>query len=171
MNQSINRLNELSVDDAEVEFLKCCGSTRWAQTLAGARPFQSIDELLAKAGDVWWSLDQAEWLEAFRAHPKIGEKKAAKDQSEQAQKWSAAEQSGAAGADAAVKLALAEGNLEYEKRFGFIYIVCATGKTSEQMLTILQQRLRNDREAELRTAAEEQRKITRLRLEKLLQAG
>jgi len=171
MNQSISRLNELSAADAQAEFLKCCGSTRWAKTLAGARPFQSIDELLAKADDVWWSLDQADWFEAFRAHPKIGEKKAPAGQSEQAQKWSAAEQSGAAGADAVVRLALADGNLEYERRFGFIYIVCATGKSSEEMLTILQQRLGNDREAELRNAAEEQRKITRLRLEKLLEAG
>jgi OHCU decarboxylase len=139
--------------------------------MTGSRPFQSIDELLAKADDVWWSLDGDDWLEAFRAHPKIGEKKAATAQSEQARNWSAAEQSGTAAADAKARAALAGGNLEYERRFGFIYIVCATGKSSEEMLTIMQQRLQNDREVELRNAAEEQRKITRLRLEKLLEAG
>ena len=168
MNQSIDRLNELASELAEAEFLTCCGSTRWARTMAGARPFQSIDELLAKADSVWWSLEEEDWLEAFRAHPKIGEKKAPTAQSEQARNWSAAEQSGTAAADAKVRSALADGNLEYEQRFGFIYSVCASGKSSEEMLTILRERLRNDREAELRNAAEEQRKITRLRLEKLL---
>jgi OHCU decarboxylase len=136
--------------------------------MAGVRPFHSIDELLAKADNVWSSLSDEDWLEAFRAHPKIGEKKAAANQSKQAQNWAAAEQSGTSGAGAEVISALAEGNREYEQRFGFIYIVCATGKTSEELLTMLKQRLQNDSEAELPNAAEEQRKITRLRLEKLL---
>lgn len=138
--------------------------------MASFRPFHSIDELLAKADSVWWSLAEEDWLEAFHAHPKIGERKAAATQSEQAQNWSVDEQSGTSGAGAEVMSALAEGNREYEQRFGFIYIVCATGKTSEEMLTILRQRLQNDLETELRNAAEEQRKITRLRLEKLLQS-
>ena len=168
MNQSINRLNELSADNAAAEFLKCCGSTRWSQAMTAIRPFKSIDDLLAKADSVWWSLDQEDWLEAFRAHPKIGEQKAATVQSEQAQGWSAQEQSAASGAATEVMRALAEGNREYEQRFGFIYIVCATGKSSEELLKILNARLKNDAETELRNAAEEQRKITRLRLEKLL---
>ncbi len=168
MNQSINRLNELSADNAEAEFLKCCGSTRWARSMTAIRPFTSIDDLLAKADSVWWSLDQEDWLEAFRAHPKIGEKKAAAAQSEQAQSWSAQEQSATSGAATEVMRALAEGNREYEQRFGFIYIVCATGKSSEELLKILNARLKNDSRIELRNAAEEQRKITRLRLEKLL---
>jgi len=168
MNQSINRLNELSADDAQAEFVKCCGSTRWGQALTSARPFNSIDDLLAKADSVWWSLDSEDWLEAFRAHPKIGEKKAAAAQSEQARGWSAQEQSAASRATPEVIFALAEGNREYEQRFGFIYIVCATGKSSEELLKVLEARLKNDSETELRNAAEEQRKITRLRLEKIL---
>jgi len=107
-------------------------------------------------------------LEAFLAHPKIGEQKAAAVQSEQAGHWSAQEQSGVQNALIETKAALSAGNHEYEERFGFIFIVCATGKASEEMLEILNARLQNDRETELRAAAEEQRKITRLRLEKLL---
>jgi OHCU decarboxylase len=168
MNQSINSLNELSADNAQAEFLKCCGSTRWAWAMTATRPFKSIDDLLAKADSVWWFLDMEDWLEAFRAHPKIGEKKAAAAQSEQAQRWSAQEQSATSGAGTEVIPALAEGNREYEQRFGFIYIVCATGKSSEELLKILQARLKNDSETELRNAADEQRKITRLRLAKLL---
>jgi OHCU decarboxylase len=136
--------------------------------MTSVRPFDGIDDLLAKADSVWWSLSEEDWLEAFRAHPKIGEQKAAAVQSEQARSWSAQEQSGTIGAEAATIEALAEGNREYEQRFGFIYIICATGKSPEEMLTILKQRLQNDSEAELHIAAEEQRKITRLRLEKLL---
>ena len=161
-------MNSLLPAQAEAEFLKCCGSTRWARSMTAIRPFTSIDDLLAKADSVWWSLDQEDWLEAFRAHPKIGEQKAAAVQSEQAQSWSAEEQSATSGAATEVKGALAEGNREYEQRFGFIYIVCATGKSSEELLEILNARLKNDVKIELRNAAEEQRKITRPRLEKLV---
>jgi OHCU decarboxylase len=170
MNQSTNRLNELSADDAETEFLKCCGSKRWAQSMTSVRPFDGVDDLLAKADNLWWSLNAEDWLEAFRAHPKIGEKKAAASQSEQARNWSAQEQSGVADAAAETRAELAARNREYEERFGFIYIICATGKSSEEMLMTLNERLQHDAETELRIAAEEQSKITRLRLEKLLNA-
>jgi len=113
-------------------------------------------------------LSSADWLEAFRAHPKIGEHKAATQQSAQAQDWSAQEQSGIARAADEIKNALAAGNSEYENRFGFIYIVCATGRTPDEMLSILNDRLSNDPDTELRMAAAEQAKIIRLRLEKLL---
>jgi OHCU decarboxylase len=136
--------------------------------LTEARPFTTADELAEKAERIWWSLSEADWLEAFRAHPKIGEQKSVAVQSEQAQTWSTQEQSGIADAAAGTKAALANRNREYEQRFGFIFIVCATGKTSEQMLAILTERLQNDTETELRIAAEEQRKITRLRIEKML---
>jgi OHCU decarboxylase len=136
--------------------------------MTGARPFSDVETLLGEAERIWWSLSEADWLEAFRAHPKIGEQKAAAVQSEQAQNWSAQEQSGIADAAAGTKAELATQNLEYEQRFGFIFIVCATGKTSGQMLAILTERLQNDTETELRIAAEEQRKITRLRIEKML---
>lgn len=134
--------------------------------MTAARPFASADELAAKADSIWWSLREEDCLEAFRAHPQIGESAAA--QSEQARSWSAQEQSGVQDAATETKTALATGNQEYEERFGFIFIVCATGKTSDEMLAILHARLQNDPVSELRVAAEEQRKITRLRLEKLL---
>jgi len=169
MIQSLHRLNQLSANDAEAEFLKCCGSTRWARAMTEARPFEALDDVLARADRIWWSLNEADWLEAFRAHPKIGEKKAAIAQSAEAQKWSAQEQSGVAQAPASTISELAERNREYEDRFGFIFIVCASGKSSEEMLAIINERIGNDAETELRTAATEQSKITRLRLEKLLQ--
>jgi OHCU decarboxylase len=168
LSDALEQLNSLPPVEAEDEFLKCCGSLRWAGEMKDARPFQSLDELLVKADHVWWSLSEQDWREAFRAHPKIGEQKAAAAQTEQARNWSVQEQSGIAEAADEIKTALAEGNMEYEQRFGFIYIVCATGKTSAEMLAILRRRLRNDPENELRIAAVEQSKITRLRLEKLL---
>ena len=168
MIQSLHRLNQLSANDAEAEFLKCCGSTRWARAMTEARPFEAVDDVLARADRIWWSLREADWLEAFRAHPKIGEQKAATAQSAEAQKWSAQEQSGVAQAPASTISELAERNREYEDRFGFIFIVCASGKSSEEMLAIINERIRNNAETELRSAAAEQSKITRLRLEKLL---
>jgi OHCU decarboxylase len=164
----LDQLNRFSPAQAEAEFLKCCGSRNWARSLTDARPFTDLDALFQKADSVWWSLSDEDWLEAFRAHPKIGEQKAAAAQSEQARSWSTQEQSGVQNPVTETKAALAAGNREYEERFGFIFIVCATGKNSEEMLAILNARLQNDHETELRVAAEEQFKITRLRLEKLL---
>jgi OHCU decarboxylase len=168
MNQSIKRINDLSALDATAEFLKCCGSTKWAQEMTAARPFATEQELFTRADDISASLEDEDWLEAFRAHPKIGEKKAATVQSHQEQKWSAQEQSGVAEASAGTISQLAERNREYEDRFGFIFIVCASGKSPDEMLAILSGRIDNDPRTELRIASEEQRKITRLRLEKLL---
>lgn len=171
MNQSISRINDLPPQQAEAEFLKCCGSPAWAKQMTEARPFSNSDELSSKADEIWGQLDEEDWLEAFRAHPKIGEKKAAGAQSAEAQQWSAQEQSASERAAADTKAALADGNREYEQRFGFIFIICATGKSAEEILATLNGRLGNDPMAELRVAAEEQRKITRLRLAKLLEAS
>jgi len=168
LNTGLEKLNAFSQTQAEAELLKCCGSQRWASTMTATRPFANVDELLTDADSIWRSLSSEDWLEAFRAHPKIGEKKAAAAQSEEVRKWSAQEQSGIRNADVDTMAALAEGNRDYEQRFGFIFIVCATGKRSEEMLAILKVRLQNDAETEMGIAAEEQRKITRLRLEKLL---
>jgi len=164
----IQWLNSLSTVDSEAEFLKCCGSLSWTRALTESRPFADAAALFQQADSIWWSLPDKDWLEAFCAHPKIGEQNAAVAQSEQARNWSAQEQSGVSDAATETKAALTAGNQEYHQRFGFIFIVCATGKTSGEMLAILNQRLQNDPGTELRLAAEEQRKITRLRLEKLL---
>jgi len=171
MDQSIRRINKLSPQEAQAEFLKCCGSMQWARRMSEARPFADLDHLTKEADEIWRQLDEEDWLEAFRAHPKIGERKAAAAQSSQAQQWSAQEQSESQKTAAETKAALVGGNLEYEKRFGFIFIICATGKSAEEILGALNGRLNNDAKTELRAAAEEQRKITRLRLEKLLQAS
>ncbi|HEX8695136.1 MAG TPA: 2-oxo-4-hydroxy-4-carboxy-5-ureidoimidazoline decarboxylase [Longimicrobium sp.] len=165
---ALDRLNALPAEEAEATLRACCGSSRWAREMAARRPFRDPAHLLEAADEVWWSLAPADWEEALRAHPRIGERKAAPGQSERAAAWSAGEQAGVAGTPEDVAAALAEGNREYERRFGRIYVVCATGKSAEEMLEILRGRLANDPEAELRIAAGEQAKITRLRLEKLL---
>ena len=162
---SINSLNVLPPAEAEAAFLACCGSRAWARWMESRRPYADAADLLETADRVWESLAPADWREAFAAHPRIGETR--KDGEERFRRWSAAEQSGATGADAAVRAELAEANRLYDQRFGHIFIVCASGKTAEEMLALLRQRLGNDADTELRIAAEEQRKITRLRLEKL----
>jgi OHCU decarboxylase len=166
----IGRLNRLPADEAERALLDCCGSARWAREVAALRPFRDADELLDACARVWFGLDQDDWLEAFRSHPRIGERKAAADVSEDARRWSEGEQSRARAASDETKAALVEANREYEERFGFIYIVCATGKTAAEMLASLRDRLKNDRETELRVAAAEQWRITELRIRKFLNA-
>ena len=168
MDKELDRLNSLTLADAQAEFLKCCGSTQWAKRMTEARPFANIEELSLKADEIWSSLGEHDWLEAFCAHPKIGERKPAATQSHQAASWSAQEQSQAQQAADETKAAIAEGNRVYEDRFGFIFIICASGKSANEILTALNDRLANDTGMEMRFAAEEQRKITQLRLKKLL---
>jgi allantoicase len=168
-SQALVRLNHLHEGEAVAALLACCGSTRWARVMAQLRPFEDGAALLRQADRVWWSLGEPDRLEAFAAHPRIGGKKAAVDTGERAATWSAGEQAGVNGAADGVRERLAAANDEYFNRFGFTYIVCATGKSAEEMLTLLEHRLSNTREAELRTAAEEQAAITRLRLNKLLE--
>ncbi|MDX6269673.1 MAG: allantoicase [Acidobacteriota bacterium] len=168
MIEALERLNSLDVAAAETELLKCCGSTEWARALAARRPFDDATELFAAADEVWWSLSERDWLEAFAAHPRIGGRKAAREQHAQAEGWSEQEQAGARDAAQATLDELAAANRTYEEKFGHIFIVCATGKTAAEMLALLHARLPNEPGAELRTAAEEQSKIAKLRLEKLL---
>lgn len=136
--------------------------------MVARRPFRSDGELLSAADEVWHACGENDWLEAFAHHPRIGGTRSKRVQSTEARDWSAGEQRGVASASVTVQDELAEMNRAYEDRFGFIYIVCATGKTPEEMLEIGRRRLANDRAAELRIAAEEQRKITQIRLRKLL---
>jgi OHCU decarboxylase len=166
----LEHLNSLPGSEAEAEFLKCCGSRNWARQMAAQRPFASTGELLDKADSIWWSLDPTDWLEAFRSHPKIGEKEAAQQTSAEARTWSEQEQSGVQGAAHDTMQAFAESNRAYEQTFGYIFIVCATGKSSEEMLAILRERLNNHPDKELRIAAHEQSLITQLRLRKLIES-
>jgi OHCU decarboxylase len=170
VSERLSWLNALQEAEARAELLRCCGSTRWARQVAEARPFASFELLLEAADRTWWSLDVEDWLEAFRAHPRIGESRPPAREAAGTERWSAQEQAGMQRSQEEVRAALARGNQEYEDRFGHIFLVCATGKSGEEMLALLQERLGNDPEAELRVAAEEQRKITHLRLEKLLRS-
>ena len=165
----LESLQALPPAEAQNEFLKCCGSVRWAEAMVELRAHAlTVGGLTLLANEMWWSLDQDDWLEAFRSHPKIGEKKAAQPVATQSKEWSRQEQSGMREADQDTVDELARLNREYEDKFGFIFIVCATGKSAGEMLDILRERLRNDVETELPIAAAEQAKITELRLKKLV---
>ena len=161
-------LNSLPRENAVAEFLKCCGSESWAAKLEENRPFKSVEELYSSAETTWWALSSADWLEAFSAHPKIGEQKAGSQGSATSQTWSGQEQSGINGAAQSTLERLADLNSQYEAKFGYIFIVCATGKSPQEMLAILAARIDNEPSTELPIAAGEQAKITRLRIAKLL---
>jgi OHCU decarboxylase len=166
--KDLNWLNQLAEDDAVRELLQCCGSKRWASQLTQLRPFLSLEQLLENSERIWWTLSAQDWLEAFSAHPKIGEKKAATAGTIQSQEWSENEQAGVKSAREDTLATLAKLNREYEAKFGYIFIVCASGKSSEQMLELLQQRLRHKPEDELSVAATEQALITAIRVRKML---
>jgi OHCU decarboxylase len=146
---------------SESELLGCCGCGEWVKRMVALQPFSTPGEMLEAADRVWWELGPSDWLEAFAAHPRIGEKSSDARASQ--------EQSGVSGAAAETLDRLAAANRAYEDKFGYIHIVCASGRTAAGMLDILESRLRHDADVELRAAAEQQRQITRLRLEKWLE--
>jgi OHCU decarboxylase len=156
-------------DVAAVEaMISCCGSRRWAAAMVASRPIESSERLRDTADRIWSTMEVPDWIEAFACHPRIGERKAA-HATAKSKEWSRQEQASADGADYDVLERLAKCNAEYEERFGFTYIVCATGKNGDDLLAILERRLKSDREAELREAAEQQRQITQIRLRKWLE--
>lgn len=162
-------LNALPPDEALKEFLQCCGSVKWAKGMVQLRQYaSSIDGLARLSNSFWWVLEPGDWLEAFRSHPKIGDKKTAAEVSSQSKLWSGQEQAGVQAAHQETLDSLAQLNREYEQKFGFIFIVCATGKSAAEMLELLRERLNNEPDAELRIAAAEQAKITEIRLKKLV---
>lgn len=162
-------LDDLGPDEAAARLRVCCGAHRWVEGMMAARPFKSAQRARDEADRVWSSLDRADWLEAFDHHPRIGETKAAIAQDATGAALSSSEQSQVASAEATIKRQLAKVNEEYERRFGYIYIVCASGRSAQELLAIARGRLQNDADTELRVAAEEQRKIMQLRLAKLLE--
>jgi 2-oxo-4-hydroxy-4-carboxy-5-ureidoimidazoline decarboxylase len=167
MNTVLSSWNQASAEDALDAMLACCGARRWATAMVALRPIAEVRELSAAADRIWGTMEEADWLEAFACHPRIGDRKAA-HASQKSVAWSRQEQSAASTAAERVLAELAAGNAKYEKRFGFTYIVCATGKSAEEMLTILNHRLAGDRASELIEAAEQQRQITQIRLGKWL---
>jgi OHCU decarboxylase len=153
-------LNDCAPEVARAQFKRCCSSSLWNHLMEEARPFAGITELEACADRAWASCSQDDWLEAFAAHPRIGETSG--------KRWSQQEQSSVAVAPSEVLDALAKANRAYEEKFGYTFIVCATGKSADEMLVLLEQRLRNPAEIEIKNAGEQQRLILRLRLRKLL---
>ena len=163
---TLAEFNALSNTEAEAALFDCCGSAGWASRVAARRPYPDFESLFKAADSIWWNLGRIDWLEAFSHHPQIGDQPASG--SDSARRWAEGEQSGGRAATGDVKERLARANRAYFEKFGYIYIVCATGKTAEEMLAILNQRLQNDAPSEISIAAQQQRLITRIRLEKLL---
>jgi 2-oxo-4-hydroxy-4-carboxy-5-ureidoimidazoline decarboxylase len=164
----LDRWNGLPSAEAAREILPCCGSANWAAGMSSRRPLSDEPSLLAASDSIWRSLDESDWLEAFRSHPRIGESRAQKPVTTQSSTWSAQEQQEVSSAEEGVKLALAKGHQDYEQKFGRILIVCATGKSASEILEILRRRLQNDEATELQQAVEEQQQIMHIRLKKWL---
>jgi OHCU decarboxylase len=158
----LDRFNRLSDEDAAGELLAVCHSRRWAKEVAAGRPYPDVAALQRAADEVWLGLSPEDWREAFEAHPRIGEGGGASAD------WSRQEQAGVGDADQDVRERLASGNAEYEARFGHVFLISAAGRDASQILAALTERLGNDPDTELRVAAEEHRRITRLRLEQLM---
>jgi OHCU decarboxylase len=166
LGPTLARWNALPDMEAAEEILPCCGSQHWAQEMVRLRPLGSSTELLKASDRVWWGLGAEDWEEAFRSHPRIGERKAPAAATKHSAAWSRQEQEGVHAQDAMVLAEMARRNEEYEARFGRVFLVCATGRSAAEMLEILRGRIGNDAETELREAAEQQRQITQLRLRK-----
>lgn len=164
----IRELNSMPETDLASCLERCCGSSRWVAAMVRRRPFSDSEDLFSAAEAAAAELSDEDWLEAFSHHPKIGDVESLRSKFASTRQWSAGEQRGVESADEEILRALARGNAEYENRFGFIFIVCATGKGAREMLSILEGRLGSTREQELLVASGEQRKITRIRLEKLI---
>jgi len=158
----LDRFNRLSDEEAAGELLAVCHSRRWAKQVAAGRPYADVAALQRAADEVWLGLGPEDWLEAFAAHPRIGEGGGASAD------WSRQEQAGVGGVSPEVRERLALGNAEYEGRFGHVFLISAAGRDATEILAALEQRLGNDPATELRVAAEEHRRITRLRLERLV---
>ena len=171
MNPVLARWHTLPPEEAATEVLSCCGSHAWAAKLVAMRPFRDQQSLFAAADHCWQNLPEADWLEAFRSHPRIGEKHAENKTTAASAAWSRSEQSQMNEADAAILLRMREGHREYEERFGRIFIVCASGKQPAEMLRILEHRLTNDPAQELLESAAQQQQIMQLRLRKWLEAA
>ena len=146
---------------------QCCGSTKWVNKMLEFVPAEDMVELLEDAEEVWWKCNQEDWKQAFAQHPKIGDLSSLEKKYGEVS-WAADEQSSVLSSTKDTIKALAEANEEYEKKFGYIFIICATGKSAQEMLTELRIRLQNSPEVEIEIAADEQNKITKLRIEKLL---
>ena len=166
---TLHELNILPKDKLAEELSKCCGSPAWVNKMLPFFPADDLVELLEDAEEQWFKCSEHDWKEAFARHPKIGDIDSLNKRFAVTAHWAATEQSGTSEASPKTIEALAEGNKQYEEKFGYIFIVHASGKTADEMLAMLQTRLQNSPEVEIEIAADEQNKITKLRLEKLLE--
>lgn len=164
------KFNAMDEQSARAALASVCGSRKWVGQMLGLRPFADSGKLFAEADRVWFGLEKQDWLEAFSHHPRIGERNLAQAKFAATAAQSSKEQSGMAGASEEVRAAFAAGNEEYERKFGHVFLICATGKSGEQMLQSLNTRIANDGATELKNAAAEQSKIVRIRLEKLVES-
>ena len=164
----LRRFNGLPSEMARLELQRCCGASAWVERMERIRPFATVDHLLGAADVTWRSLPRSAWIEAFASHPRIGNVRDIADASSGTRAWAEGEQSGARGASASTLAALVAANRDYELKFGFIFLICATGKSADEMLSQCRMRYGHEIEVEMEIAAEEQRKITRLRLLKLI---
>jgi 2-oxo-4-hydroxy-4-carboxy-5-ureidoimidazoline decarboxylase len=165
---TLHELNILPKHQLRDELLKCCGSLAWANRMLPFIPADDMIELLEDAEEQWWQCSEDDWKEAFAHHPEIGDVESLAKKFASTAQWASGEQRGVSLASAQTIQALAESNRLYKEKFGYIFIVCATGKTAVEMLDILKSRLENSPEDEIKIAADEQNKITKLRIEKLL---
>jgi len=165
--ESWQRLDRASPDEARALLFNCCGSTRWVALMVALRPFGGRDRLLGAAQDAWHAVSVDDWKEAFSHHPKIGDRDMLQAKFALTRHFSEAEQAGVSGASDDVLEALADANRAYEAKFGYVFIVCATGRTAAEMLALLRHRLANDPVTEIQIAATEQARITALRLQAL----
>jgi len=170
----LRHLNFAPVPELASMLTNCCGSSAWVDKMVQSRPYRDLASLKARSQEIWGALGRQDYLEAFRHHPRIGGAKAEAHTSEAAAKWSKGEQAlvtDAGRTPSQTRQDLARVNRAYEEKFGHIYIVCATGKTAAEMLAIANERMKNDADTELSRAAEEQRQITEIRLDKLVRGG
>ncbi len=165
---TLQELNSLSYAEAYTQLESCCVSKIWVTSMVNSRPFESIDKLISISNSAWKKCRKKDFLEAFKGHPKIGNVSSLAKKYANTSDLAANEQSGVDSANVQIINSLAKGNQEYEKKFGFIFIVCATGKSAKEMLSLLEDRIHNNIDQELYIAAAEQHKITTLRIKKLL---
>lgn len=166
---TLHEINILPQDELKEQLFNCCGSMAWVNKMLPFFPMDDLVELLEDAEEQWYQCTVADWKEAFTHHPKIGDVESLTKKFAATAQWAAGEQIAVGTASQQVIQNLAAANEAYEKKFGFLFIVCATGKTAEEMLAILQQRLSGTPEDEIKTAMDEQNKITLLRLQKLIE--
>jgi 2-oxo-4-hydroxy-4-carboxy-5-ureidoimidazoline decarboxylase len=166
---TIAEFDHLPIEQKRELLQKCCGSKAWIDKMIAAPPLEDLVDLVETAEEKWWQCSEKDWLEAFEHHPKIGDINSLKEKYANTVAWASNEQAGVNAASNEILQTLAKGNDDYEQKFGHIFIVCATGKSAGEMLEILQSRLPNNAEDEIKIAADEQLKITKLRLEKLFE--